>query len=203
MNVELLVSLVSEHKELYDKRDSDYKNLDKRELVFLVFLFYIKRHLMSGNEFACSLGSSSAKIAWVWTQKTRWKTLANNARRYSSRCVRPLTVYFWVPRNQVASLHGLYFIIYISYKVQTLHLRKSVHIYSIAICGLNILVLVEKLQRCIYKGNLTFSNLAMWDEKASGCITTAKIQGEAKPDNWYFTAFLEVELVRFYLLREK
>uniref|UniRef100_A0A8C2JDL6 Uncharacterized protein n=1 Tax=Cyprinus carpio TaxID=7962 RepID=A0A8C2JDL6_CYPCA len=66
MNVELLVSLVSEHKELYDKRDSDYKNLDKRELVFLVFLFYIKRHLMSGNEFACSLGSSSAKIAWVF-----------------------------------------------------------------------------------------------------------------------------------------
>ncbi len=53
-----------------------------------VFLFYIKRHLMSGNEFACSLGSSSAKIAWVWTQKTLWKTLANNARRYSSRCVR-------------------------------------------------------------------------------------------------------------------
>ncbi len=47
-----------------------------------VFLFYIKRHLMSGNEFACSLGSSSAKIAWVWTQKT----LANN--QYSSRCVR-------------------------------------------------------------------------------------------------------------------
>lgn len=41
MNVELLVSLVSEHIELYDKRDSDYKNLDKRELVFLVFLFYI------------------------------------------------------------------------------------------------------------------------------------------------------------------
>ncbi len=30
MNVELLVSLVSEHKELYDKHDSDYKNLDKR-----------------------------------------------------------------------------------------------------------------------------------------------------------------------------
>ncbi len=53
-----------------------------------VFLFYIKRPLMSGNEFACSLGSSSAKIAWVWTQKTRWKTLANNACRYSSRCVR-------------------------------------------------------------------------------------------------------------------
>ncbi|XDV29213.1 hypothetical protein PO909_032356 [Leuciscus waleckii] len=76
MNVELLVSLVSEHKELYDKRDSDYKNLDKRELLWsgiaeyillwsgIVFLFYIKRHLMSGNEFACSLGSSSAKIAW-------------------------------------------------------------------------------------------------------------------------------------------
>ncbi len=55
-----------------------------------VFLFYIKRHLMSGNEFACSLGSSSAKIAWVWTQNTRWKTLANNAHRYSSRCVRAL-----------------------------------------------------------------------------------------------------------------
>ncbi len=53
-----------------------------------VFLFHIKRHLMSGNEFACSLGSSSAKIAWVWTQQTRWKTLANNVRRYSSRCVR-------------------------------------------------------------------------------------------------------------------
>ncbi len=52
-----------------------------------VFLFYIKRHLMSGNEFACSLGSSSAKIAWVWTQKTRWKMLTNNARRYSSQCV--------------------------------------------------------------------------------------------------------------------
>ncbi|XDV11336.1 hypothetical protein PO909_000302 [Leuciscus waleckii] len=31
----------------------------------IVFLFYIKRHLMSGNEFACSLGSSSAKNAWV------------------------------------------------------------------------------------------------------------------------------------------
>ncbi len=57
-----------------------------------VFLFYIKRHLMSGNEFACSLGSSSVKIAWVWTQKTRWKTLANNARRYSSRCVRALSL---------------------------------------------------------------------------------------------------------------
>ncbi len=55
-----------------------------------VFLFYIKRHLMSGNEIACSLGSSSAKIACVWTQKTRWKTLANNACRYSSRCVRAL-----------------------------------------------------------------------------------------------------------------
>ncbi len=41
-----------------------------------VFLFYIKRHLMSGNEFACSLGSSSAKIAWVWRQKRvekRWR----------------------------------------------------------------------------------------------------------------------------------
>ncbi len=57
-----------------------------------VFLFYIKRHLMSGNEFACSLGSSSAIIAWVWTQKTRWKTLANNARRYSSRCVRAFSL---------------------------------------------------------------------------------------------------------------
>ncbi len=30
VNVELLDSLVSEHKELYDKRDIDYKNLDKR-----------------------------------------------------------------------------------------------------------------------------------------------------------------------------
>ncbi len=34
MNVELLVSLVSEHKGLYDKRDSDYKYLDKRELLW-------------------------------------------------------------------------------------------------------------------------------------------------------------------------
>ncbi len=51
-----------------------------------LFLFYIKRHLMSGNEFACSLGSSSAKIAWVWIQKNALK----NARRYSSRCVRGL-----------------------------------------------------------------------------------------------------------------
>ncbi|KAG1962288.1 hypothetical protein F2P79_004573 [Pimephales promelas] len=32
MNVELLFSLVLEHKELYDKRNSDYKHLDKREL---------------------------------------------------------------------------------------------------------------------------------------------------------------------------
>ncbi len=47
---------------------------------------------MSGNEFACSLGSSSAKITWVWTQKTRWKTLANNARRYSSRVCTGLKV---------------------------------------------------------------------------------------------------------------
>ncbi len=36
MNAELLVSLVSEHKELYDKRDSDYKNLDKREMLWSV-----------------------------------------------------------------------------------------------------------------------------------------------------------------------
>uniref|UniRef100_A0A3P9J401 MADF domain-containing protein n=1 Tax=Oryzias latipes TaxID=8090 RepID=A0A3P9J401_ORYLA len=34
MNVEMLVSFVSEHKELYDKRSSDYKNLDKRELLW-------------------------------------------------------------------------------------------------------------------------------------------------------------------------
>ncbi len=104
MNVELLVSLVSEHKELYDKfvwfwqackyllSSSEWQasvrsvKLRSATLCTGVFLFYIKRHLMSGNEFACSLGSSSAKIAWVWTRKTRWKTLANNARRYSSRC---------------------------------------------------------------------------------------------------------------------
>ncbi len=36
MNVELLASLVSEHKELYDKRDSDYKYLDKREMLWSV-----------------------------------------------------------------------------------------------------------------------------------------------------------------------
>ncbi len=100
------VSLVSEHKELYDKfvwfwqarkyllSSSEWQasvrsiKLRSATLCTGVFLFYIKRHLMSGNEFACSLGSSSEKIAWVWTQKTRWKTLANNARRYSSRCVR-------------------------------------------------------------------------------------------------------------------
>ena len=34
MNVELFSLVVSEHKELYDKRDSDYKNLDKRELLW-------------------------------------------------------------------------------------------------------------------------------------------------------------------------
>ncbi|XP_053493752.1 uncharacterized protein LOC128615577 isoform X1 [Ictalurus furcatus] len=33
-NVELLVSLVSKHRELYDKRHSDYKNVDKRELLW-------------------------------------------------------------------------------------------------------------------------------------------------------------------------
>ncbi len=109
MNVELLVSLVSEHNcttQLYDKfvwfwqvrkyliSSSEWwasvrsVKLRSTTLCTRLFLFYIKRHLMSGNEFACSLGSSSTKIAWVWTQKTRWKTLTNNARRYSSRCVR-------------------------------------------------------------------------------------------------------------------
>lgn len=34
MNVELLVLLVSEHRELYDKCDSDYKSLDERELLW-------------------------------------------------------------------------------------------------------------------------------------------------------------------------
>ncbi len=68
--------------------------LSNATLCTRVFLFYIKRHLMSGNEFACSLGSSSAIIAWVWTQKTRWKTLANNVRRYSSRCVRAFRYVF-------------------------------------------------------------------------------------------------------------
>jgi len=34
MNVELLFSLVLEHKELYDKRDRDYNHLDKRELLW-------------------------------------------------------------------------------------------------------------------------------------------------------------------------
>ncbi len=100
--MELLVSLVSEHKELYDKfvwfwqahkyllSSSEWQasvrsvKLRSATLCTGVFLFYIKRHLMSGNEFACSLGSSSAKIARVWTQKT----LANNARR----CVRAFRV---------------------------------------------------------------------------------------------------------------
>ncbi len=48
---------------LSDKRVSEA--LRSATLCTGVFLFYIKRHLMSGNEFACSLGSSSAKIAWV------------------------------------------------------------------------------------------------------------------------------------------
>ncbi len=48
---------------LSDKRVSEA--LRSATLCTRVFLFYIKRHLMSGNEFACSLGSSSAKIAWV------------------------------------------------------------------------------------------------------------------------------------------
>jgi len=34
MNVELLFSLVLEHKELYDKHDRDYKHLDKRKLIW-------------------------------------------------------------------------------------------------------------------------------------------------------------------------
>jgi len=34
MNVELLVSLVLEHKELCDKRDCEYKHLNKRELIW-------------------------------------------------------------------------------------------------------------------------------------------------------------------------
>ncbi|XDV19599.1 hypothetical protein PO909_025045 [Leuciscus waleckii] len=34
MTVELLVSFVSEHKELYDKRHSDYKHLDEREMLW-------------------------------------------------------------------------------------------------------------------------------------------------------------------------
>ncbi len=72
-----------------------------------VFLFYIKRHLMSGNELACSLGSSSAKIAWVWTQQTRWKTLANNVRRYSSRCVRALRQKIYVTLEQKNSFKSL------------------------------------------------------------------------------------------------
>ncbi len=48
---------------LSDKRVSEA--LRSATLCTGVFLFYIKRHLMSGNEFACSLGSSSAKIARV------------------------------------------------------------------------------------------------------------------------------------------
>ncbi len=48
---------------LSDKRVSEA--LRSATLCTGVFLFYIKRHLMSGNEFACSLGSSSVKIACV------------------------------------------------------------------------------------------------------------------------------------------
>ncbi len=131
MNVELLVSLVSEHKELYDKfvwfwqarkyllSSSEWQasvrsvQLRSATLCTGVFLFYIKHHLMSGNEFACSLGSSSVKIAWVWTQKT----LANNARRYSSRCVRGLTQRFSIP--VLAPPRSAYFICY-SYRFRCL-----------------------------------------------------------------------------------
>ncbi len=67
MNVELLVSLVSEHKELYDKfvwfwqarkyllSSSEWQasvrsvKLRSTTLCTGVFLFYIKRHLLSGN----------------------------------------------------------------------------------------------------------------------------------------------------------
>ncbi len=50
---------------LSDKASVRSVKLRSATLCTGVFLFYIKRHLMSGNEFACSLGSSSAKIAWV------------------------------------------------------------------------------------------------------------------------------------------
>ncbi len=62
MNVELLVSLVSEHKELYDKfvwfwqarkyllSSSEWQaSVRSATLCTGVFLFYIKRHLLSGN----------------------------------------------------------------------------------------------------------------------------------------------------------
>ncbi len=67
MNVELLVSLVSEHKELYDKRDSDYKNLDKREMlwsviaeqmVFDVFLYDFDKRVNT-----CSLLLSDMRVS--------------------------------------------------------------------------------------------------------------------------------------------
>ncbi len=45
---------------LSDKRASEVK-LRSATLVYRGISVYIKRHLMSGNEFACSLGSSSAK----------------------------------------------------------------------------------------------------------------------------------------------
>ncbi len=46
---------------LSDKRCQKHK-VAQRHLVYRGISVYIKRHLMSGNEFACSLGSSSAKI---------------------------------------------------------------------------------------------------------------------------------------------
>lgn len=57
--------------------------------------------------------------------------------------------------KKTRSLHGLYnkkTFLFISYKLQTLHLSKSVHIYSIDNCRLNILVLLEKLQWCVIQG---------------------------------------------------
>ncbi len=102
MNVELLDSLVSEHKELYDKfvwfwqarkyllSSSEWQarvrsvKLRSATLCTGVFLFYIKRHLMSGNEFACSLGSSSEKIAGC-EHKKRWRITRADIRAFRAR----------------------------------------------------------------------------------------------------------------------
>ncbi len=79
MNVELLVSLVSEHKELYDKRDSDYKNLHKREMlwsviaeqmgfdVFFVWFWQACKYLLSSSEWQASVRSVKLRSATLCT----------------------------------------------------------------------------------------------------------------------------------------
>lgn len=68
MNVDLLVSLVSEHKGHCEKRNSDDKSCYGEELQIKLDVypgFFIKRHLMSGSRLARSPDSSPVEIVWV------------------------------------------------------------------------------------------------------------------------------------------